>query len=55
MRGGDLLFLGPLNVHEHAVEAEYTLLQRCRLLGNLTGLGWSFPPGFALNHNVKVD
>jgi len=53
-RGG-LLFLGPLDVHQHAVEKEYALFQRSCLFGDLTGFGWSFPPGLALNHDVKVD
>ena len=52
---GDLLFLGPLNVHQHAVEAEYALFQRCCLFGDLSRFSWGFPPGLALDHDVKVD
>lgn len=51
----NLLFLSPLDVHEHAVEAEYALFQCCGLLGDLAGFSWSFPSGLALDHDVEVE
>lgn len=49
------LFLCPLNIHQHPVQAEYALLKRARLLRNLAGLGRCIASRLALDHDVKVD
>jgi hypothetical protein len=54
-QGCRALFLSPLNVHEHAVETEYALLQSARLLGDLTRLGRRLSARLGLDHDVEVD
>ena len=49
------LFLCPLNVDEHPTQPEYTLLQRARLVRDLSGLRRGLAAGLALDHDVEVD
>lgn len=49
------LFLRTLDVDEHAIEAEYALLQRARVVRDLTGLRGRVATGFGLHHDVEVD
>lgn len=50
-----LLFLRPLDPCQLILQLIYALLQRARLLGDLTLFRWRLPPGFALHHDVKID
>lgn len=49
------LFLRTLDVDEHAIEAEYALLQRARMVCDLAGLRGRVATGFGLHHDVEVD
>ena len=49
------LFLCPLNVDEHPTQPEYTLLQRARLVRDLSGLRRGLTPGFGLDHDIEVE
>lgn len=49
------LFLRTLDVDEHAIKAEYALLQRARMVCDLTGLRGRVTTGFGLHHDVEVD
>jgi hypothetical protein len=51
----DVLLLRTLDVHEHAVEPEYTLLKSTSVVRNLARLCRRLAPGFALNHDVEID
>ena len=54
-RGGHLLLLHALNIHEHSIQAKHTLLQCASLICNLTRLCGSLVSGVALDHDIKVD
>ena len=45
----------PLDVHEHPVQPVYALLQRTRLLRDLSGLRGGLAPGLGLDHDVEVE
>ncbi len=49
------LFLRTLDVDEHAIEAEYALLQRARVVCNLAGLRGRIATGFGFDHDVEID
>lgn len=49
------LFLRTLDVDEHAIKAEYALLQRARMVCDLTGFRGRVATGFGLDHDVEVD
>ena len=50
-----ILLLRPLDIEEHSVQPEHTLLQRGRLLRDLTRLRRWLSSRLALHHNVKVQ